>query len=251
MDPKSLERMNEDLIKLTFAQNELGFNHLSYSEEVQVYRALRNGDMKCVQMGMDYFGSDRNGKLSEDPLRNAQYLFVSLITTCCRYCILGGMPPQEAYNLSDLYIQSADRCQAMDEVRDVVERMLTDYCKRMQAVNKQRAYSKPVMQAIEFIDKHMHERLTQEELSDAIGLSRTYFSTLFAKEVGMPITEYIRQRKVSSAKGLLAYFDYSILEIAEYFGFSSDSHFSSTFKKETGMTPREYRERYAFHHFGQ
>ena len=251
MDPKSLERMNQDLIKLTFAQNEVGFNHFSYNEEMVAFWYLKYGDMRCVEIQLNHFDSDRNGKLSDDPLRNAQYLFVSVVTTACRYCILGGMPAQEAYNLSDLYIQAADHCRTREEVKDVLERMITDYCKRMQTLNRQNTYSKPVQQAIDYIDKHMHERLTQEELSDVIGLSRTYFSTLFAKEVGMPITEYIRQRKVASAKGLLAYFDYSILEIAEYFGFSSDSHFSSTFKKETGMTPTEYRDHYAAHHFGQ
>ncbi|MBQ8094270.1 MAG: helix-turn-helix transcriptional regulator [Clostridia bacterium] len=245
MDSASLEKMNRDLIKLTFVQNELGFNHFSFDEEMLQFHYLKEGDQKCIPMAVNQFLSDRNGKLSDDPLRNAQYLFVSIVTTACRYSILGGLPSQDAYGLSDLYIQAADKCSTIDEIHELVERLFTDYVKRIQAVKKQHTYSKPVTQAIEYINRHLHERLTQEDISDAVGLSRTYFSTHFVDEVGMPITEYIRKRKIDTAKGLLTYFDYSILDVAEYLGYSSDSHFSSTFKKETGMSPREYRERYS------
>ena len=58
----------------------------------------------------------------------------------------------------------------------------------------------------------------------------------------MTIGRYIQKEKIARAKNLLVYSDRSILEISEYLCFNSQSHFGKVFKKETGMTPRQYRQ---------
>ena len=64
--------------------------------------------------------------------------------------------------------------------------------------------------------------------------------------MGISLSEYILRQKIEGAKNLLCYSRLSIVEIGESFCFSSQSHFTRIFKKETGVTPHKYREM-AFH----
>ena len=58
----------------------------------------------------------------------------------------------------------------------------------------------------------------------------------------MTLTDFILGEKIEEAKRLLRYSDKSLTLIADYLGFSSQSHFTRIFKKYRGQTPREYRE---------
>ncbi|MBR1572504.1 MAG: helix-turn-helix transcriptional regulator [Lachnospiraceae bacterium] len=65
-----------------------------------------------------------------------------------------------------------------------------------------------------------------------------------AAEEGMTIRQYLIKERCIHAANLLKYSDYDLSTIAEYFCFSSQSHFGNQFKKVMGMTPKEYRTRY-------
>ena len=56
--------------------------------------------------------------------------------------------------------------------------------------------------------------------------------------------DYILLRKLEAARNMLKYSEYSYAEISAILAFSSQSHFSRIFKKETGYTPKEYRDRF-------
>ena len=75
-------------------------------------------------------------------------------------------------------------------------------------------------------------------------ISRTHLAAKFKKETGMTLTDFILKEKIEEAKRLLRYSDRSLALIAEYLGFSSQSHFSKTFKKYVNTTPKEYREKH-------
>ena len=94
---------------------------------------------------------------------------------------------------------------------------------------------------IDYITDHLHDNITVPELAEHVNLTVKYLSKLFKKEMGYSINEHIRRLKVEEAKSLLRYSYKSSLEIATDLGFTSHSYFITVFKKETGMTPREYR----------
>ena len=75
-------------------------------------------------------------------------------------------------------------------------------------------------------------------------LSPSYLSRLFKKELGIAVSDYIREKKIDKAQNLLKYSDFTLVEIANYLSFSSQSHFIQTFEKLVGMTPKKYRDRY-------
>lgn len=89
----------------------------------------------------------------------------------------------------------------------------------------------------------------KQEIADAIGLESNYLSSLFKKSQGVSLKQYIRHQKIKLVKNLLTYSSYSYSEIAAYLGFASQSHMGQDFKKETGITPRVFRERNASEDF--
>ena len=234
-------RIAESLERLTFEHREADFRHHTYDEDMAQYELIRRGDMRALEVGRRMFEGPTTGSLADDPVKNYQYLFVASITLACRFCIEGGMPAETAFNLSDLYIRQADRCGTVEALFELHDTMFRDYTARMQGILRRDAYSRPVSRCVDYIDRHLQQPLTLKRLAEELELSESYLSTLFKREMGVPLSEYIRRRRVDTARMLLQYTEFSCMEIAEYLCFSSDSHFSRVFREYTGLTPREYR----------
>jgi two-component system response regulator YesN len=101
--------------------------------------------------------------------------------------------------------------------------------------------SKAIMDAVMYIEHHLHEPIHSAEVADRVGLSRSHFSTIFKKETGVSYLQYVHQRRLEKACKLLASTDWKIHVIAEKIGIPDDKHFSKWFKKHMGLTPSEYR----------
>ena len=234
-------RIAEALERLTFENREADFHHYTYDEDMQQYELVQRGDPRAPEVGRRMFEGPTTGSLSDDPVKNYQYLFVASITLACRFCIEGGMPSETAFNLSDIYIRQVDRCRDVPAIFDLRDAMMRDYTARMQALRGGEAYARPVLRCMDYIDRHLQQPLTVRRLAGELKLSETYLSSLFKRETGVAVSEYIRRRRVDTARTLLQYTEFSCVEIAEYLCFSSDSHFSRVFRAYTGQTPREYR----------
>lgn len=119
-----------------------------------------------------------------------------------------------------------------------------DYTERMRKYRHSNANSKHINACREYIYSHIKERITIEDLADALGVSASYLSRLFKKETGVSVSAYIRDRKIDMAKNLLRFSDASMIDIANRLAFSSQSHFIQQFKESVGMTPKKYRDKY-------
>jgi AraC-like DNA-binding protein len=96
--------------------------------------------------------------------------------------------------------------------------------------------------AVEYIHDHFsEEKLSVEVLAEMCGISSVYFRRLFAAKYGMPPVKYINNLRLSRAKELILFEQYSVEETARFSGFDDESYFCRFFKKTTGMTPSEYR----------
>ena len=235
------QQIAQSLERLTFEHREADFRHHTYDEDMHQYELVKRGDLRAMEVGRQMFEGPTTGSLSDDAVTNYKYLFVASITLACRFCIEGGMSAEEAFNLSDLYIRRADRCGSVEEVFDLHDAMFRDYTTRMQRILRRDVYSRPVHRCLDYIDHHLQQPLTVDRLAKALGLSNSYVSIVFKRETGVAVSEYIRRKRVDTARVLLQYTEFSCMEIAENLCFSSDSHFSQVFRQYTGQTPTEYR----------
>ena len=95
--------------------------------------------------------------------------------------------------------------------------------------------------AIKIINEEYNKGLGLEDLANKLHLSKNYLCSLFKEETGFTFCQYLNTLKTNKAKKLLLE-DKKTLEYISYeCGFSSQPHFTMTFKKYTGKTPKEYK----------
>ncbi len=197
------------------------FIHAPFDREIKFYESICEGDLEKVKFFSTSLCSEGYGILSKDPLRNLKYHMIISVAMITRFCINGGMPSEEAYNL-------------------------TSFTKKMNSIKTRNIYSKQIVKAINYINSHITEKIMIQEVADFLSLSVSYLSRLFKSEVGLNISEYIIKQKIKAAEGMLRSSSQSSTEISYILHFSSQSYFTKVFKKYTGMTPKEYQKLYKF-----
>lgn len=122
-------------------------------------------------------------------------------------------------------------------LEDVVGTALAGLSRRGQTVN-----SHHVLKARRFIEAHYTDHdLGLETVSGQVGLSKSYFSVLFEREMGLSFTDYVNRLRIRHAQELLKNSQLRIQEISEACGFNSIEYFSRLFHKLTGNTPGRSR----------
>ena len=239
--------ISKDWYNTEFEENETESKHRPPSVEYSFYTAVKTGDMETVVANCKedaFIHLEGTGVLSRNALTNIKYHFVVTAAMLTRYCIDGGLEPEQAYRLSDFYILKMDTCTTVRQIADLHHEMAKDFTGKMVLQKKSSILSKPVVQCVDYIYSHIKERITVAVLAEYTGLSESYLSRVFKQNLGISISDYIREKKIEKATHLLRYSDKSIIDIANYLSFSSQSHFIQTFEDFTGMTPKKYRNKY-------
>lgn len=103
--------------------------------------------------------------------------------------------------------------------------------------------------AIDMIKKYIADNISaeisREELARLVFMNPDYLSRLFKKREGIGLSEYIVKKKLGLARELLKHTQLSVVDIAARVGFSYSSYFIKIFRKNEGITPQQYREKYA------
>ena len=238
---------SEEWYETELKSSELETLHRPPTVEYSFYKAVKTGDMETVVANCKedaFIHLEGTGVLSRNALTNIKYHFVVTAAMLTRYCIDGGLEPEQAYRLSDFYILKMDTCTTVRQIADLHHEMAKDFTGKMVLQKKSSILSKPVVQCVDYIYSHIKERITVAMLAEYTGLSESYLSRVFKQNLGISISDYIREKKIEKATHLLRYSDKSIIDIANYLSFSSQSHFIQTFENFTGMTPKKYRNKY-------
>ena len=219
--------------------------HRQPTEEFLFYQAVTNGDVETVRKNCEqerFLDSEGVGRLSRNPITNLKYHFVITTAMITRLCKQKGMELEQAFRMSDFYIQRLDDIHTVQGVRSLHDEMVLDDTEKMRRICRSDTNSRHISVCKEYIYSHLKERITIEDLADELGVSASYLSRLFKKETGDSVSAYIRRQKIEMAKNLLRYSDYSMIDIANRLSFSSQSHFIQQFREYTGMTPKKYRD---------
>jgi AraC-like DNA-binding protein len=105
------------------------------------------------------------------------------------------------------------------------------------------ARSRGTGSACGYINDHMHEKLSATALARRCGMNRYQFSRAFRSEQGVTFREYVLSVRLERAEQMLSHTDAPVTEIAFCAGFQDLSHFASLFRRRTGCSPREFRQR--------
>ena len=91
-----------------------------------------------------------------------------------------------------------------------------------------------------YIQGHLHEPLSPTSIAAELGYTTSYLCTAFRKQSGMTVSELINKMKIEEAKRLLDAGAETVGSISLRLGYSSQSYFSTVFRRYTGMTPLQY-----------
>jgi AraC family transcriptional regulator len=91
-----------------------------------------------------------------------------------------------------------------------------------------------------YIDSHIGERISLNELARQAGVSRFHFARQFRQSTGASPMEYLRRVRIERSKSILQSRDSTIAEVAARLGFSDQSHFTRTFGRLVGVSPGSF-----------
>lgn len=249
LDKVTSMNMKKKLYVRLLHEKEEGHMHVNYNDEYNYYQIVANGDIFSVKKilinpeNINIYNKSEYGQLSRNNLRNIRYHFIVAVALITRACVERGLNREFAYTLSDLYIERMDSLNTPQQILSLYNDMLINFCQEMMEIKKG-GYSLPVVKIIEFVEDHINENISIEMIADSLRYNRCYLSTVFKKETGTTIKEFICDEKIKATVDLLRFSNYTCLEISELFHFASQSYYIKCFKNKFGCTPNEYRKQY-------
>jgi YSIRK-targeted surface antigen transcriptional regulator len=233
-------------VESSFQAKEAQSQHGTHNFEKQMLDYVRQGETEKLCTFLSATIKNRKlqeGKLADNPLRQAKNLFIGLIAMVGKEAaIKGGFDVEQTYQLIDIYIQECERLQSLDAVKRLQYNMLIDFTERVAQSQLPPGISKEVFSIIQYINNHTNELIGVDDAARYIGKSRAYVAKKFKEELGFNISPFIMHCKLEEAKRLLIYSSKSLVEISSYLCFSSQSYFQNMFKKKYGLTPARYRK---------
>lgn len=232
-----------DQVQFSLRQEEEESAHHTYSDEQALLNYIREGraeEALHLNMRLD----QQLGQMSQNRIMQWRKLVTVSVALASRAAIDGGVSPGEAYKLSDYYLQKSDTCMDVPALIACRNQAVRNFCERVAAQKERRACSGYVQQCCEYVCQHYREKILLDDIADHLHISPTYLSRIFSREMKIRLQEYISRFRVERAANLLKYSDESIARIGDYVGFPSQSYFGNTFKRYTGMTPGQYREKH-------
>jgi len=233
----------------SYQAREEGIQHGTYYFEQQMLELIKNGEpekLNTFLLAAANTANTREGKLAENPLRQAKNLFIGLVTMIGKYAAIpGGLDIEQAYQLIDTYIQECEKLQTEEAVKNLQYNMPMDFARRVAQQKLPEGVSPEVFSCMQYIATHINEPITTDDVVIFSGKSRAYLFKKFQKELGSSIGVYLTQCRLREAKSLLRYTNKSLGEISSYLCFSSQSHFQNVFKKKIGETPLSYRKKHS------
>jgi len=199
----SLEDITDDIFKFTtnFTEETLEAGEAWVNENVPGVKAMTTG-FESIDIVLDYVDKGvAIVELAKKLGKSRPYIANSL-----RLLKL----PTEIKNKLDNY--------------DLSEDVIRSYCLLVDR-NKYKDKQAVVRNCIAYINDRISEKISLDNVSDYLGVNKSYLSSIFNKDMGISIVDYIHDKRISNACYLLANTDFSISEVADYIGYFDTSYF--------------------------
>ena len=118
---------------------------------------------------------------------------------------------------------------------------VTQFSRHITQENATKTY---IEQAEDYINSHLSQDFTRQDIADHVHLSQNHLARLFKRETGMSIADYITQERMKLAFDLLQNTDLPVGDVSLRVGYENYSYFLTLFRRITGMRPSEYRRQY-------
>jgi len=176
-----------------------------------------------------------------DELRDYKNYTIAFNTLFRKKAEEAGVHPIHIDLCSNQHVQLIEQITCKEQCHAVWSKIVLDYC-RLIRKHTLKDYSLQTQKIITYINSDLTADLSLKAMSEWLNVNASYLSTLFKKEVGIPLTDFVNKQRIEHAKKLLIATDLPTKTIAQQCGIPDVYYFSRLFKKRTGVTPKLYRE---------
>ena len=216
-------------------------NHL-YQEEVRLLDWIRQGDAARLEAEMDK-GSLAFPFVTADAKKSYEYMLVSATAVICRASIEAGSSVSDCILYSDRFLRRISELQTEQESHALLCEIVLTYA----SLNKKSRFATSrnalVGKAKRYILDNLFSPLSLADAAAHLGVSGAHLARIFRAETGLSVNAYIAQQKIDAAKSLLRTTTRDVREISDALAFSSLAYFGKVFRRQTGMTPTQFRQR--------
>ena len=212
-----------------------------YAGEDRLLSYIEKGDVVLAQKEFAKSSISHSEIIrTKDSLRNTKNLLLIANTLFRRTAYIGGVHPIYLDELSGKWAIKIEQTVALKDLDNLHLQMINSYCllTKEHSLSK---YSPIVKQALMFINLNISSNLTVKKVAQEVSLSPDYLTRLFKKELGVNIITYINRKRIHTSLELLKNTNLSIEEIGDLIGLSNTSYFYTMFKREIGVSPKQYR----------
>ncbi len=166
---------------------------------------------------------------------------IELIVVISRAAVDAGADVKEIFLVNENFVDRIEKFTNIEDLSAWVSNMLQRFLSFTFEYDKMK-HVDVIYKVFEYIKNNYDKKITLDELAEETMLSRAYLSTLFKKETGYSISEYMNIVRVDKSKPLLVETNRTIVEIANMCGFEDQSYYTKVFRHVAGITPKKYRE---------
>lgn len=211
-----------------------------YTYENELIRAVSLGMSHKAETMLSNFSELTLQQRVSDPLRNMKNYCIIMNTVMRKAAEQGSVHPIYLDRVSSEFAQKIELAGSIPSGYKIMTEMVPAYC-RLVTKHSSLNYSPFIRKTLVYIDADLSGDLSLHSLASIQNISSGYLSTLFKKEVGVTLTDYVNSRRVKQASQLLRSTVLQIQTIAQYCGIPDVNYFSKTFKRYFGCTPKDYR----------
>ena len=212
-----------------------------YAYENEMIKIVSEGRVHKIDMMFSHLSNLRFEQRLADPVRNGKNYCIIMNTLLRKGAEQGGVHPLYLDSVSSNFAMEIEQMTSEKAIHELMQNMFRTYCVLVKK-HSTKGFSAPVEKTITYIDSDIGANISTSMLANMQNVSASYLSSIFKKETGKSITEYINLKRVEMAKDLLKKTNLQVQTIAQHCGIMDMNYFSKVFKKYTGKTPKEYRE---------
>lgn len=221
-----------------------------YAFENEIIEAVSKGQVHKETALLSMLTDGVLERRTVDPLRNVKNYGIIMNTLLRKAAEKGGVHPLYLDRVSTDFALRIESTVTERAGRELMREMFRSYC-RLVRKHTTGNYSRIVQNTVLIIDCDLAADLTLRSLAENQSISEGYLATVFKRETGKTVSEYIREKRMKHAEHLLTTTELQIQSVAAECGIVDLQYFSKMFKKHTGMTPKSYRENKKQNNFGK
>lgn len=217
--------------------------HLRYQVEKDFMFAVEKGDEKEA---LSFINSESMlfsfaERFPHQPMARSRNLAIVLNTLLRIAVERSGVPPILIHRLSERNATTVITTESLADIYSHYDRMIAEYCELVRKYSLS-GYSTLTKRAMEYLINFYDRPVENKEIADICFTHPGHLARTFKRETGWRLTDYQRKLRLDKAKHLLETQALPVEKIAFLVGYEDASYFGRLFKKETGVTPLQYRE---------